>query len=127
MSSNNIPKHKPFNTTMIYEAYHLAISNKLGWGDMLAKIALPAINMIISNFLGMIFDRTGDVLSPEEVTPALLEHYTADDIFGLLGDNGDLNYLGSPTETTFISLRFEIEVFMRKGVSFEEARREWDV
>ena len=112
---------------MTYESYHLAISNKLGWGDMLAEIALPAINMIISNFLGMINDRTGDVLSPEEVTPALLENYTADDIFGLLGDDGDLNYLGSPQEKVFVSLRFEIEAFMRDGFSFVEARREWDV
>lgn len=112
------------STTMTYESYHLAISNKLGWGDMLAEIALPAINKIITNFLGMINERTGDVLSPEDVVPALLENYTADDIFGLLGDDGDPNYLGSENEKMFISLRYEIEEFMRIGFTFEDARRE---
>lgn len=112
---------------MIIKPFHLAISNKLGWGDMLAKIAMPAIDKIVTNYLAAINERTGDVLTPEEAVPALLEYYTADDIFGLLGDDGDLNYLGSPQEKMFISLRFEIEAFMRDGFSFVEARREWDV
>lgn len=94
---------------------------------MLAKIAMPAIDKIVTNYLAAINERTGDVLTPEEAVPALLEYYTADDIFGLLGDDGDLNYLGSPQEKMFISLRFEIEAFMRDGFSFVEARREWDV
>ena len=73
----------------------------------------------------MINERTGDVLSPEEAVPALLEHYTADDIFGLLGDDGDINYLGSEHEQLFISLRGEIEMEMRKGVPFNLAIAEW--
>lgn len=112
---------------MLLEPFHLAISEKLGWGDMSAEIAMPAINRIITNYLSMINERTGDVISPEDAVPALLENYTADQIFGLLGDDGDLNYLGSDNERTFIALRDEIEVWMKMGNTFEEARREWDV
>lgn len=38
---------------------HLAIRDKLGWGDMLAEIARPAIDRIINNFAGTINDIYG--------------------------------------------------------------------
>jgi len=108
---------------MIIKPFHLAISNKLGWGDMLARIAVPAIDKIVTNYLAAINERTGDVLTPEEAVPALLEYYTADDIFGLLGDDGDLNYLGSENERQFIGLRKQIEYFMFEGFSIEKIER----
>ena len=111
---------------MVYENYHLAISNKLGWSDMLAEIAIPAIDRILSNLLWLISERTGDVLTVEDAASVLLENYTADDIFGLLGCTDDPNYPGSKDENDFINLRGEIESFMFAGFDFVDAIKEWD-
>ena len=103
---------------------HLAISKKLGWGDMLAKIALPAIDCIISHFLGLISDATGDVL-PIDAAEVLVTSpaWTPDEIFGLLcTDGGDP--MSSPV-MQFIGLREEIETYMRRGMDFESAINEW--
>lgn len=105
---------------------HLAISNKLGWSDMLAEIAIPAIDRILSNFLWLISERHGVDATPEEAAAILLENYTADDIFGLLGCTDDPNYPGSKDEHDFINLRGEIEPFMFAGFDFVDAIREWD-
>lgn len=111
---------------MIYENYHLAISNKLGWDAMDVEIAIPAIDRILSNFLWLISERHGADATPEEAAAILLENYTADDIFGLLGCTDDPNYLGSKDEHDFINLRGEIESFMFAGFDFIDAIREWD-
>jgi hypothetical protein len=103
---------------------HLAISAKLGWGDMLAKIALPAIDTIVSHFIGFIFDATGDVLRPNHAAEFLINRWDSDSIFGLLWLN-ELGYADSPEFTQFISLRGEIEAYMRRGYNYQEAIAEW--
>jgi len=111
---------------------HLAISEKLGWGDMLAEVALPAIDRIISHFLGQIADATGDVL-PMCAAEALVVYpkWTPDDIFGLLcpDELSSVRCVSGfdphfPYEM-FVGLRGEIEEYMRRGMDYQTAIAEW--
>ena len=103
---------------------HLAISDKLGWGDMLAEIALPAIDTIVSHFIGLISDATGDILRPDHAAEYLINHGDSDFIFGLLWLN-ELGYEDSPELAQFFSLRGEIEDCMRRGMDYQTAINEW--
>lgn len=101
-----------------------ALSKKLGWDDMLIQIACPAIDRIITNHLGHINDATGDVLSPEDSAAALLrDSWTPDDIFSLLVSPDYQEWMKE--KDLFTSLRFEIEEWMRRGNSYQEAIAEW--
>lgn len=99
---------------------HLAISNKLGWGDILAEIALPAINTIVSHYIGLVSDATGDILRPDLAAEFLVNHWDSNSIFGLLWLN-ELGYEDSPELAQFISIRGEIEADMRMGFSYKTA------
>ena len=103
---------------------HLAISKKLGWGDMLAKIAIPAIDTIVSHYIGLESDVTGCIITPQDASDSLTANWPDDDIFGLLWLN-DIKYQGSPELAQFISLRNEIEEYMRKGIDYKTAISEW--
>lgn len=111
---------------------HLAISDKLGWGDMLAEIALPAIDRIISRFLGNIAEATGDVL-PMDAAEVLVIYpkWTPDDIFGLLCPDELSSVRCTPDfdphfpYEMFIDLRGEIEEYMRRGMDYQTAINEW--
>lgn len=107
-----------------YTSFHTALSKKLGWDAMLAKVALPAIDRIITNHLSHINDCTGDVLSPEDSVTALLrDSWTPDDIFSLLVSPDYQEWMKE--KDLFTSLRFEIEEWMRRGSSYQEAIAEW--
>lgn len=107
-----------------YTSFHTALSKKLGWDAMLAKVALPAIDRIVNNQISHINDCTGDVLDPETVATSLLQDsWTPDDLFGLLISPD--YYEWQMEKDLFISLRFEIETFMRRGMSHIEAINEW--
>lgn len=109
---------------MIYSSFHLAIREKLGWSDMLAEIALPAIDRIITNHASHINDCTGDVLDADTVAASLLQDsWTPDDIFSLLVSPDYQEW--QKEKDLFTSLRFEIEMFMRRGMSHIEAIGEW--
>lgn len=107
-----------------YTSFHTALSKKLGWDDMLAKVALPAIDRIINNQISHINDCTGDIICPESVATALLQDsWTPDELFGLLVSP---NYKDWEQEKElFIAMRFEIEEWMRKGYSYQESIAEW--
>ena len=84
----------------------IKLSDKLGWGDMPVHIALPAIDEILAiSQLPL-----GSLLA--------LEDY---EIFGFLAgiDVAQDEYV------SFISLRGEIEEYMRNGVPHIEAINEW--
>lgn len=83
----------------------IKLSNKLGWGDMLVHIALPAIQEIINT-------------SP--ISAEKLLALNSDDIFGILA--GEVTW---EDYALFLSLREEIENYMRNGVPFYEAIDEW--
>ena len=107
-----------------YKPFHLALSKKLGWDDMLAKVALPAIDRIITNQISHINDCTGDVLSPDSVAEVLLQDsWTPDDIFSLLVSPDYQTW--EQEKDLFASLRFEIEEWMRRGNSYEHSIAEW--
>ena len=103
-----------------FTPFHLAISNKLGWGDMLAEIALPSIDRIISNHAGHIFDCTGDVIDSENVAASLLQDsWSADEVFGLLVSPDYLTWENE--KDLFIAFRCEIEELMKCGIDFFNA------
>jgi hypothetical protein len=75
----------------------------LGWGDMLAQVAIPACEEIL-----------------EHITIDEASKMTANRIFGVLGGS-------APEEDilSLISLRAEIEYEMRHGVNHWDAISEW--
>ena len=108
----------------VYSDFHKAISKKLGWDDMLASVALPAIDCIIAHHSSHICDCTGDVLDDEDVAESLLQDsWTPDDIFSKLVSPD--YQIWERDKDFFTSLRFEIESFMRSGDSYQEAIAEW--
>lgn len=98
---------------------HLAISNKLGWGDMLAEIALPAINQIVNNLIGHISDCTGDITSEEDALAVLANNYLPNDLFSLIASPDYLEW--EQMQEEFIRLRPAIEADMRMGFSYKTA------
>ena len=105
---------------------HLAISKKLGWGDMLAEIALPAINYMATALIHVVTIETGDLISDERALYALSKSYTPDEVFGLLAP---IDFITKShwdeMVHDFISLRWEIEDCMRHGMRHQEAIAEW--
>lgn len=70
---------------------HLAIRDKLGWGDMLAAIGLPAIDRIINNFANITMEMFGvsisDIESNGRFTKAFsnsILKYDSDQLFKFL-------------------------------------------
>lgn len=90
-----------------YTNLHLVISDKLGWGEMLASVALPAIDKII--------EVTG--IQNAEV----VESFSDTELFTCLGF--PLNNLSEIKD--FQNLRYEIEREMFNGASYQEAIDEW--
>ena len=109
---------------MLYEKFHLAISNKLGWGDMLSKIAMPAIEAIVTNHAAHINDCTGDVIGANIVAESLLlDSWSSDDVFSLLASPYYIDW--QVDMLNFIKLRSNIETEMRRGVPFRLAISKW--
>lgn len=104
---------------------YTSLAHKLGWDDMQSHIAIPAIILILSHYIGMIFDATGDIIGPDDATAVLVANWDANEIFGLLLMDDFLKYEGSEELSQFISLRGEIEDYMRKGYTHEQAIAEW--
>ena len=103
---------------------HLAISNKLGWGDMLAEIALPAIQVIINSFANISMEMYGiseSKLHLDEVMPRM----EADNLFSFLLLSSVEDGYSHKDLQLFISLRGEIEDYMRHGCNYQEAIAEW--
>lgn len=90
-----------------YTNLHLAISNKLGWGDMLASVATPAIDRIIE---------VSGIQDTEVV-----ESFSDTELFTCLGF--PFNSLSEIKD--FQNLRYEIEQEMFHGASYQEAIDEW--
>lgn len=84
------------------------LSDKLGWNDMLAHIAIPAIEAIL------------EFAEHISITNEELLSYDADNIFGLLA--GDVT---AEDCESFVALRFEIESAMMNGAPYTEAINEW--
>lgn len=103
---------------------HLAISNKLGWGDMLAEIALPAIDRIINGFANTSMEMYGiseSELHLEETMPKT----DADVLFTYLLVQTVEDKYSLEDLHLFISLRGEIEDYMRHGDDYQTAINEW--
>lgn len=102
---------------------HLELSKHLGWGAMLATVALPALNSIICNHIACVADATGYPETEEQATACLLG-MDSDKVFGYLICD-EIQMLGSEDEHLFISLREEVEDCMRSGMSHTDAIAEW--
>ena len=102
---------------------HLAISDKLGWGDMLAKIAFPAISRIINGYANITMEMYGvpeSLLHLDEIMPKM----EADVLFTyLLIQSVEDKYTIKDLQL-FISLRGDIEEYMR-GYDYQTAIAEW--
>lgn len=92
---------------MTYTNLHLAIGMKLGWGEMPAAVAIPAINKII------------EVSGIQDAK--VLDQYTDVELFIYLGC--PFNHLSDSKE--FLNLRWEIEHEMFNGSPYWVAIDEW--
>lgn len=112
---------------------HLAISDKLGWGDMLASVAMPAISRIIEGFISW---NVSCGHSREEMIPngdysnlwKAMNRFSSDEIFSyivLTTVDDDESRLRARYA---ISLRTEIEYEMGvHRLQYNQALYEWDV
>ena len=91
---------------------HLALSEKLNWGAMLATVAVPTLDLILRNYKdGCIFH-----FGPEwddEMFEFIL-NMNPDNIFCLLMGNNSLEF-DTPAEIDFKARRQEIEGLMFDG------------
>lgn len=111
---------------MIYTTSHLQLSNKLGWGEMSAEIAIPAMDKMYENFNHCMYEATLETFSFEEFVACVLSwtNHTSDEIFKYLYVD---EICKEDTEDCylFVSLRGEIEEYMRRGYSYQDAINEW--
>lgn len=116
---------KIINTMRLsFNDLHLAISEKLGWGEMPATVAIPAIDYIVNTACAQVCHATGcDDITFEEMAHIMLKDWSDDAIFAMLGDDEDFSLQGE-MKALFISLRYEIEDEMRYGNSFSDAINE---
>lgn len=110
-----------------YTDLQLAIRNKLGWGDMLASVAMPAVDRIITNYSNILFEMYG--VGKEDLHEDWLEYdmlrIPADYLFGYLYISSIDDCYNKELCDLFRSLRWEIEREMFNGASYQEAINEW--
>lgn len=111
---------------MIYTTSHLQLSNKLGWGEMSAEIAIPAMDKMLQNFNFCMEEAGCREFTFEEFVCLVCDwqNMSADEIFGYLFVD-ELIKEGSDCHKMFVNLRFEIEREMFHGASYQEAIDEW--
>lgn len=95
------------------------LSKVLGWGDMRATIALPAIEHMIDTHIARMAQKAGVSLTPEDCD-YLLE-WKSDHIFGLLMPGEEWT---ARKYHAFLAVREEIEMEMRVGFTHQEAIEE---
>ena len=100
---------------------HLAISSKLGWGDILAKIALPAIQQILENAAEQCSAQIEEPVGYELLEDDILA-MSSDALFTLLYSP---KYLSEEEQHMLLSLRGEIEDYIRRGYDYKSAIAEW--
>ena len=103
---------------------HLALSKRLGWDEMPAIVALPAIDKIVNSAIAQVAHATGDSVSFDEMATVMLTNWSPDNIFAMLVEDDDFS-LSDYDRQLFISLRWEIEYEMRAGSHFIDAIQEW--
>lgn len=105
---------------MLSLSSYCSLASRLGWSSMQVSVAIPAIDKIVTNYINLIADCTGDVIDPEDAVAALIE-WNSDAIFDLLVE-GDYTTFGT---SHLHELRGEIEWCMMNGFEFVEAINEW--
>ena len=102
------------------------IVKKLGWNDMPAAVAIPAIQRMVDNNIAVGADCC-DVIDDSEDTLLSIATWDPATIWmGLfISDYQSLHDYDLQTWAT--ALRYEIESWMRMGYSFDEACAEWDI
>ena len=89
---------------------------------MQVSVAIPAIDKIVTNYINLIADCTGDVIDPEDAVAVLIGWESSDAIFDLLVED-DYTTFGT---SHLHELRGEIEWFMKeREYQFVEAIKEW--
>lgn len=111
---------------MIYTTSHLQLSNKLGWGEMSAEIAIPAMDKMLQNFNFCMEEAGCREFTFEDFVCLVCDwqNMPADEIFKYLYVD---EICKEDTEDCylFISLRGEIEEYMSRGYSHQDAIDEW--
>lgn len=106
---------------MLSPSSYCSLASRLGWGSMQVSVVIPAIDKIITNYINLIADCTGDVIDPEDAVSVLIG-WNSDAIFDLLVEN-DYTTFGT---SHLHELRGEIEWLMKeRKYQFVEAIKEW--
>lgn len=89
---------------------------------MQVSVAIPAIDKIVTNYINLIADCTGDVIDPEDAVAVLIGWESSDAIFDLLVED-DYTTFGT---SHLHELRGEIEWLMKeREYQFVDAISEW--
>lgn len=118
--------------TMTYTNLHLAIGMKLGWGEMPASVAIPAINRIINNYVNIENEIYGitveDVCENGEFSEGIkrdILNIPAEYLFGYLYISSIDDCYDQESCHMFRSLRWEIEREMFNGSPYWVAIDKW--
>lgn len=111
---------------------YLAISDKLGWGAMLASVAIPAINKIINNYVNIESEIYGitveDIWENGEFSEGIKKdilNIPADYLFGYLYIASIDDCYDQESCYMFRSLRWDIEREMFNGSPYWVAIDKW--
>jgi hypothetical protein len=102
------------------------IVKKLGWNDMPATVAIPAIQRMINNDIAVGADCCGVIDDPEDSLLSI-SLWDADKIWMTLFVNDYQTLNDESLEHWALTYRSQIEAWMKLGHSFEEACNEWDI
>lgn len=97
-----------------------SLASRLGWENMQAEVAIPALNKIVTNYINLIADCTGDVIDPDDAVAVLIS-WNPDSVFDLLVED-DFTTFGT---SHLHELREDIEWGMRIGFAFMDALKGW--
>lgn len=102
------------------------IVKKLGWNDMPATVAIPAIQRMVNNEIAVTLDCCGTHESEEE-TLLTIASWNTEQIWVSLFINDYQSMHDESLHHWASTYRSQIEAWMRLGHSFEEACGEYDI
>lgn len=105
----------------------LKIVNKMGWQKMPAEVAIDAIKQAVINASCILHEENKVVSIPEVLECLTRPGIKTSTIWVLLFVNNSKDLDDIKVNTACLAMRWEIEACLRKGMSLEAARREWDI
>ena len=105
----------------------MLIVKKLGWNDMPARVAIPAIQRMVNNDIAVSLDCCGFQDEPEDALLSIATMRPVNSIWMRLFIHDYQSLHDKPLKHWALTYRPQIEAWMKLGYSFEEACNKWDI